>query len=123
VDKTLPAVLRRHCASSDVIQKKEKCAGVTRLTEEALGTSDSDTSSAACQKLEKFFLLVAKDLQALNVSSSGDTHCVESVAEMTGTREPLPKKNFTQALAKGCTVSCKEVVKMANRVLSEDNLP
>merc|ERR550514_1152230 len=36
---------------------------------------------------------------------------------------PLPKQNFTQALAKGCTTSCKEVVKMANRVLSDDRLP
>jgi hypothetical protein len=123
VDKTLPALLRRHCASSDVIQKKEKCAGVTRLTEEALGSSEPSSSGAACQRLEKFFLFVARDLQALNVSSPGDTHCMQSVAAMTGTREPLPKQNFTQALAKGCTVSCKEVVKMSNRVLSEDRLP
>jgi hypothetical protein len=123
VDKTLPALLRRHCAGSDVIQKKEKCAGVTRLTEEALGDSESTSTGAACQRLEKFFLYVARDLQALNVSSSGDTHCVQSVAAMTGTNEPLPKKNFTQALAKGCTTSCKEVVKMANNVLSDDRLP
>jgi hypothetical protein len=123
VDKTLPALLRRHCAGSDVIQKKEKCAGVTRLTEEALGDSEPTSSGAACQRLEKFFLFVARDLQALNVSSSGDTHCVKSVTAMTGTSEPLPKQNFTQALAKGCTESCKEVVKMANRVLSEDRLP
>jgi hypothetical protein len=122
VDKTLPALLRRHCASSEVIQKKEKCAGVTRLAEEALGDAEATSSGAACQRLEQFFLFVARDLQALNVSASGDTHCVHSVAEMTGT-EPLPKENFTSALAKNCTVSCKEVVKMANLVLSEDRLP
>merc|ERR1719353_2652306 len=123
VDKTLPALLRRHCASSDVIQKKEKCAGVTRLTEEALGSSEPTSSGAACQRLEKYFLFVARDLQALNVSSPGDTHCMQSVATMTGTREPLSKENFTSALAKNCTVSCKEVVKMSNKVLSEDRLP
>lgn len=118
VDSTLPALLRRHCAASDAVQDKAKCAGVTRLTEEALAGSSAETPDAACKDLEKWLLTLARDLHGLNITTAGDPACVQAVQGMTG-KDAMPAKNFTHAMAKGCEVSCKEVISVANHVLAD----